>query len=172
VRTWIANGAHRKNLDEDENLDNGDAIAIFDAWYDILVHRVYDDELGPGAYDQLAATGAPVWDGPGPGGGGFWFDFSSYLANTFNKRWRAGLTRNYCDDMTTKHKETCERIAFSSFKAALGSLSRAQGSNMDNWTAPAEWISMQNFGLGTVTDIPWQNRGTHNHVVEILGKAD
>jgi hypothetical protein len=28
-----------------------------------------------------------------------------------------------------------------------------------------------NQGAGSVTPIPWQNRGTHNHVVEVLSDA-
>jgi acyl-homoserine lactone acylase PvdQ len=172
VRTWIAKGAHRMNEDRDETLDNSDAIAIFDEWYDVLVHRVYDDELGAKSYGHLAAAGAPILDGPSPQGGGYWFDFSSYLSNTLNRKHRRALARNYCDDLATNRKETCDHIVFSSLKSALGILGREQGKNMDNWTVPAEWISMQNFGFGSVPNIPWQNRGTHNHVVEILGQAN
>gem|GEM_PF-5686753 len=39
---------------------------------------------------------------------------------------------------------------------------------MSKWTAPAEWIEFQEFGASSVERIPWQNRGTHNHVVEVL----
>jgi hypothetical protein len=39
------------------------------------------------------------------------------------------------------------------------------------WTVPAENIEFFNLGAGSVDPIPWQNRGTHNHVVEILEDA-
>jgi hypothetical protein len=42
---------------------------------------------------------------------------------------------------------------------------------MADWTTPAENIVFQEFGAGSVSPIPWQNRGTHNHAVEILGDA-
>jgi hypothetical protein len=35
---------------------------------------------------------------------------------------------------------------------------------------PAENIEFAAFGAGSVDPIPWQNRGTHNQVVEILGE--
>lgn len=42
---------------------------------------------------------------------------------------------------------------------------------MSAWTAPAGWIEFSNQGAGDVPGIPWQNRGTHNHVVEILSNV-
>jgi acyl-homoserine lactone acylase PvdQ len=172
VRKWIKAGAPRLNKDRDENMDDGDAVAIFDAWYDILIHRVYDDEVGAGSYDLLALADAPILDGPSPQGGGYWFDFSSYLYNVFKPAARRPLARNYCDNMKTAGKETCRYQTFKAFATALKSLGEDQGKNMDDWKAPAEWLKFSNFGFGSVPDIPWQNRGTHNQVIEILGKAD
>ena len=95
-------------------------------------------------------------------------DFSSYLINTFNRKTRAKLARNYCDNVTTRGKETCVEMTFSALLTALSELREEQGDDMAEWKADAEWISFLNLGAGDVPDIPWQNRGTHNHVVEIL----
>ncbi|MDQ3957031.1 MAG: penicillin acylase family protein [Actinomycetota bacterium] len=165
VRKWVRQGAHRLNRDwKDGNLeeDNGPPVAIFDAWYERLVHRVFDDDLGAGAYDLV---GTPVVDQD------MWHDFSSYLANLFGKRSRRALARNYCDDLGTPKKESCGAQVVKSLEDALAALQEDQGDDMTAWTTDAWMIEFQSLGLGSADDIPWQNRGTHNHVVEILRRA-
>jgi hypothetical protein len=39
------------------------------------------------------------------------------------------------------------------------------------WSTAAENIVFQELGAGSVEPIPWQNRDTHNHVVEVLSDA-
>ena len=108
---------------------------------------------------------APVFDHD------MWFDFSSYLKNLFGRKTRKKLARPYCDKLETKGKETCAQAAFNSLAAALTELRTAQGNDMAQWKAPAEWIEFSNQGCCSVTHIPWQNRGTHNHVVEIYDET-
>ncbi|MDQ4025921.1 MAG: penicillin acylase family protein [Actinomycetota bacterium] len=164
VRRWVRDGAHRLNRDwkdGDDQEDNGVAAAVFDAWYTDLVHGVFDDELGADAYDLV---GTPVTDR------GMRHDFSSYLDNLFSKR-RRSYARNYCDDMGTPEKETCKHQVAKSLTDALAALKEAQGEDVTAWTTDAWMIEFQELGLGSVDPIPWQNRGTHNHVVEVLRKA-
>jgi acyl-homoserine lactone acylase PvdQ len=158
VAGWVDGGAHRRNRDRDEDMDGGAAVAIFDRWYTRTVHNVFDDELGAGNYDLVPA---PVTDAD------MWFDFSSYLDRVFEPG-RAGMARNYCDDRTTGRHESCREILVKSLRQAMAELEREQGSDPSSWTVPAEWITFQEFGAGSVDRIPWQNRGTHNHVVEAL----
>ncbi len=165
VRAWVRDGAHRLNRnwkDGDTAEDNGPAAAIFDAWYTALVHRVFDDEIGPDAYDLVAA---PITDR------GMRRDFSSYLDNLFSKRARKGYARNYCDDMATPGKESCKSQVVKALEDALASLKEAQGEDVGAWTTDAWMIEFTSLGLGSADPIPWQNRGTHNHVVEIMRKA-
>ena len=163
VEDWIDAGAHRINRDRDDFLDDSAGVVIFDKWYTKLVNRVFSDEL---AGDAPGAVPAPVFDHD------MWFDFSSYLKNVFNRNARKRLVRNYCDNVTTNAKETCVDAAFKSLLAALGELRTERGQDMSQWKADAEWIEFMNLGAGSVQRIPWQNRGTHNHVVEILDDAD
>lgn len=165
VRTWVRAGAHRHNRDwkdGDTAEDNGPAAAIFDAWYDALVHRVFDDELGAENYDLV---GTPVTDRD------MWHDFSSYLDNLFSKKARRGYARNYCDDAGTPEKESCKAQVVAALDAALAALKEAQGEDMSAWTTDAWMIEFESLGLGSADPIPWQNRGTHNHVVEVLRAA-
>jgi acyl-homoserine lactone acylase PvdQ len=165
VRKWVRGGAHRLNRDwaeGDTAEDNGPPAAIFDAWYTNLVHRVFDDEIGPDAYDLVPT---PVTDRD------MWHDFSTYLDNLFSKRARRGLARNYCDDLETNPKETCKDQVVAALDDALASLKESQGEDLTAWTTDAWMIEFQALGLASADPIPWQNRGTHNHVVEILRKA-
>ncbi|MEA2433521.1 MAG: hypothetical protein QOG54_978 [Actinomycetota bacterium] len=169
VQTWIDAGANRFNRNHDDTMDDSPALALFDAWYDKLVHKIFDDELGPEGYELIPA---PVTDYIPADGSNFWFDFSSYLANLFDGNGSAPYARDYCDDLTTTDaKETCAQLVLKSFQDAYAKLKTDQGADMTKWTIPAENIEFQEFGAGSVDPIPWQNRGTHNHIVEITGKA-
>ena len=167
VKSWIATGAHRLNNDDDDNMEQGPALAVFDAWYDALVHGVYDDELGKDGYDMLLA---PISDFNPTEGNSFWFDMSSYLRNLFNPKSARKLALPYCDNRTTKSKkESCASVVVAALDAALKKLEKDQGTpNVNEWTTPREDIVFQEFGYGSVEPIHWQNRGTHNHAVEIL----
>ncbi|MFN2588505.1 MAG: penicillin acylase family protein, partial [Actinomycetota bacterium] len=165
VKAWVKDGAHRLNRnwkDGDDQEDNGVAAAVFDAWYADLVHGVFDDELGADAYDLV---GTPVSDRA------MRHDFSSYLGNLFSKRGRRAYARNYCDDMGTPGKESCKDQVAKSLTDALTALKEDQGDDPTAWTTDAWMIEFASLGLGSADPIPWQNRGTHNHVVEILRKA-
>ncbi len=175
VEEWIAAGSHRANIDGDDEMDNGPALAIFDAWYDQLVHLTFDDEIGEDGYALMAD--APVTNYNPANGGGFWFDFSSYLYNLFKPKLSArAFSTDRCDNITTEESETCRDLAAAALKAALALLIEEQGEDMSAWTMPAENISFtdnaNSASAGSVDDIPWQNRGSENHIVEILDDAD
>ncbi len=175
IDTWIKDGAHRSNKDGNDTMDEGAALAIFDAWYTDLVHRTFDDEIGEDGYALMAD--APIANYDPANGGGFWFDFSSYLYNLFQKKLRAdAFSSNYCNDISTQQKERCNNLVASALLAAVAQLTEEQGSDVSAWTLPAENISFTNNSNttsgGEVADIPWQNRGSENHVVEVLGDAD
>ena len=168
VAAWVKSGAHRKNKDRDEVMDQSPALVLFDEWYKTLVHKIFDDEIGADDYDLIPA---PLTNYNPAGGGGFWFDFSTYLENLFRKSSRTEYARNYCDDMSTKKAETCAAQMAAAFKDAMAKVRAEHGEDMSAWEEPAENIVFTEFGAGSVPPIPWQNRGTHNHVVEVLSDA-
>ena len=168
VQAWVDTGSHRKNTDNDDTMEQGAALAIFDKWYDTLVHQVYDDELGEVGFTLLRGLGAPATDYIPAGGSNFWFDMSSYLKNLFRRSTASRFALPYCDNRDTDATETCKKLVIASLEKAIQDLTTEQGPNMADWTTPREDIEFQAFGYGAVDPIPWQNRGTHNHVVEIL----
>ena len=165
VKKWVNAGAHRYNKNEDDQMDESAALALFDEWWELLVHRVYDDEIGKEGYDLLRV---PLTDYSPTGGSSFFFDFASYLKNVFDAKTKKKLAVDYCNDRSTPKRETCKSVTAETFKAAYDALVREQGANTAEWTLPAENIVFQELGAGSADPIPWQNRGTHNHVVEVL----
>ena len=165
VAEWVKAGAHHLNRDwkdGDEAEDNGPPVAIFDEWYSKLVHRIFDDEIGADAYDLVPT---PITDRD------MWHDFSSFTLNLFNRKARSQLALNYCDDRTTPAKESCAIQVRKALDDALKVLKVQQGDDMSAWTVDAWMITFTELGLGSVDPIPWQNRGTHNQVIEVLKKA-
>ena len=171
INEWIASGANRHNRDDNPDaMDQSPALALFDEWWNQLVKKVYEDELGPEGIDLLGV--APTDYSPNTdAGGGFFFDFSSYLKNLFNAKAKKKLARDYCDDMNADGKQTCKTVVGDAFVAAYDALVAAQGADMNAWTLPPENIVFQELGAGSAESFPWQNRGTHNHIAEILGDA-
>lgn len=159
---WVASGAHRWDRDRDGLQDFGPAVAVWDTFYDKLVHRTFDDELG-GLYSLV---NVPVSDSaPNSNGSAYFADFSMHLWNTFN----GGLSRDYCDDMSTGAEETCAEVAIEALEETVAELGSTQGPTMSQWTWPADYIEFNEVGAPMVPPIPWQNRGTYNQAIEVTG---
>ena len=165
VSAWLEDGAHRADRNHDGKDDNGPATVIFDTWFDRLVHRVFDDELG----DAMSLAGVPVSDRPEFNNGSSYFaDFGNHLANVLARR-RMALP--YCDQLATPRNEGCTAAIVAALRDALADLSSAQETeDMTKWTRDADVIRFGSQGAGSVPDIPWQNRGTYNHIAEITGR--
>ena len=164
VMAWISTGAHRTDRDRNNQQDASAAVAVFDLWFTKLAHRIFDDELD-GAYPYLV----PVMDGPHPGGSSMNSDFSNYIALLLDPAASENLARDYCDNKATGPAETCAEQIRGALRDAVSELSAAQGPDVSAWTSAADYIDFSAVGAAHVPSIPWQNRGTYNHAVEVLG---
>lgn len=166
VAAWIAGGAHRWDRDRNQLQDFGPAVATFDTWFLKLVHRIFDDELG----NLYEFTPVPISDDASLSNGSAYFaDFSNHVWNVLHDDSRAQLARDYCDDLTTEATETCGDQATAALSDAVAELTAARGPIVAAWTWPADYIEFDEAGAVMVPPIPWQNRGTWNHAVEVLG---
>jgi acyl-homoserine lactone acylase PvdQ len=170
VEDWVTSGAHRYNNDGDGEMDDPIPLLVFDTWYETLVHEIFDDELGDD-FDQIVP--APISDYSPAEGSSFFYDFSSYLDILFDDdAAQSRFALGYCDDRGTRgRRETCPDMVAAALEAAVDTLKTDQGEDMSEWSKEAENIVFDALGAGSVDEIPWQNRGTHNHVVEILSPA-
>ena len=106
VEDWVSSGAHRYNTDGDDEMDDPVPLLVFDAWYDILVHAIFDDELGSD-FDQVVPV--PISDYAPAEGSSFFFDYSSYLDILFDRD--AAKTGSSSTIATTGKREATERRA-------------------------------------------------------------
>jgi acyl-homoserine lactone acylase PvdQ len=168
INTWIESGANRHNRDDNPDaMDDSPALALFDYWWDLIVKNVYEDELGTRGFELLGVSSMDYAPNTSAGGG-FFFDFSSYLANLLNPKAKKKLALDYCDDRETDGKETCKQVVGDALVQAYDAIVAEQGADMSAWEKAPENIVFQELGAGSQDPIPWQNRGTHNHIAEIL----
>jgi hypothetical protein len=165
IAEWVAGGAHRVDRNNDDAQDFPVAVAVFDRWWEALAHRIFDDEIG----DDYDLVGVPVSDEANPGGSSYYADFGNYLFKLFDANLRDQLARNYCDDRLTARRESCARLAKQTLKAVVANLVAEQGGDIATWTEPADVMPFDGIGGPSADPIPWQNRGTYNHIVEITG---
>ena len=52
LRSWVARGAHRVDRDENGQYEDQAAVALMDAWWEPMIHAVFDRQLG-GLYDTI-----------------------------------------------------------------------------------------------------------------------
>lgn len=162
---WIDNGGHRVDADRNDQQDFATAVALWDTWYDRFAHRVFNDEIS-GAYDLTIA----ISDDPRVNNGSSYYtDLGNVLWNLLGKGSSQDLARDYCDNRTTGTVETCTSQARKSFAQAVASLTKRFGSNLSQWRWPADYIEFDEVGGMSADPIPWQNRGTYNHAIEVLG---
>lgn len=164
VAEWMDAGSHRLDKDRDDVQDFGSAVATWDTWYAGLIHAIFDDEL-KGAY---AYTIPIADDAPTNNGSAYYSSLSNHLWNLLGKT-RSRLSRDYCDDTRTAATETCSQLIRSSLRSATKTLARRFGSNLARWDWPADYIEFDEVGALAVEPIPWQNRGTYNQAIEVLG---
>ena len=164
VEAWVEAGAHRIDLDDDGNQDYGTAVAVFDVWYEKLIHRIFDDELGA----ALSRSVLPISDDASRNNGSSHYsDFSTYLWHLFEGD--DFLRYGYCDNVNTAREESCRKQVRRSLAKAAAAVSQEQGDAPSGWTAPIEKLHFDELGAKSLPDIDWQNRGTWNHVVEVTG---
>lgn len=162
LQTWVDDGAHRTDKDRDTLQDSGAAVALWDRLYDNLVHGVFDDELGD-LYSLVRIKVAD--DAPNSNGSSYFFDYSNYLWHLFGGN-QDRYSRDYCHDIAGP-ATSCSEIIQSAFSAAVAELVTEQGPDPSLWTWPADYIEFSALGGQSTDPIPWQNRGTYNHAVEI-----
>ena len=164
LRRWVADGAHRTDEDRDDRQDFGAAVALFDAWYERVAGSVLNDELS-GIYGMTI----PISDDPSVNNGSSYYsDLGNLLWNSFGRSTRSDMSRNYCDNIRTDRRESCARQVRRAFSSAVASLTKRFGA-INRWRAPADYIEFDEVGALSAEPIPWQNRGTYNHAVEVTG---
>lgn len=163
VEDWVASGAHRTDEDRDEVQDSSTAVATWDTMINNLLGRVFGDELG-----TLDGWGFNALDdAPNSNGSSYFFSFPDYLLNLVNGH-ADKYSRDYCDIIDSETAETCAAQTQGAFSEAVSILETNLGPVPATWEWEADYIEFAEFGAATAPDFPWQNRGTWNHILELM----
>ena len=164
LQRWIDGGAHRRDRDGDEIQDHAAAVATWDWFVEKLFGQLLGDELGDATYGFEIAD-----DAAHSNGSAYFFDSTNYMWNSLGDEGSTLYSRSYCDNIDSASVETCQGQVQKAWDEAVAELATDQGSDPNSWTWPADYIEFQEVGAQSAGPIPWQNRGTYNHAVEVLG---
>jgi acyl-homoserine lactone acylase PvdQ len=71
MREWVSSGAHRRDLDNDGNYDDAEAVKTMDAWWPLWVRGQFEPTLGPELHETLIGSGGAIHDAPRAQGSAF-----------------------------------------------------------------------------------------------------
>ncbi len=164
---WLAQGAHRLDLNADGAVDDPGA-AIMDAAWPKLADAALSPVLGP-LTDRLAALQNRS-DDAGPGGSSYidgWYGYlDKDLRSLLGKPVAGAFSTRYCGggDLAA-----CRASLWSALEAADKQLSAAQGTDPTAWRSNANTERI-NFTTGILPDtMRWTNRPTFQQVVSFAG---
>ncbi|HEX2393487.1 MAG TPA: penicillin acylase family protein [Solirubrobacterales bacterium] len=121
LRTWVENGAHRRDLNRDGIDEETPAIQIADAWWPKLLEAEFKPVLGAKAYERLLGvleTGSVVGGSPqAPSYDDGWYSYvDKDLRDLFGPKPKAPWSRVYCGGGSPKK---CEAILQRTLSEAL-----------------------------------------------------
>ena len=182
LQAWVADGAHRRDLDKDNLYEHSGAVALMDAWWPKLVPAIFQPVMGSAAYKQsvdlLALDDSPEVEAEAYYNGWYGQVYSD-LRDALGYRGKGRLSRVYCGSGS---RARCRKVLISSLQAAAADVAKAQGSSdISAWKVPAtcpipssgpatcDQIVFTPTGAVETPPIPWQNRPTYQQVVELGG---
>jgi acyl-homoserine lactone acylase PvdQ len=173
---WSAAGAHRRDLDRDGTEDEGDRVALMDAWWPRLVRTVFAPALGDDAYKALSTVLRPasVMPGDDPAApdydDGWWGFLSKDLRDIFDRKHVVGRwSRTYCGGGT---KARCRKDLQESLADALARADRKDLYGLDECASRPDpaCFDQNRSTIASGVDMPpfpFQNRPTFQQTVAL-----
>jgi acyl-homoserine lactone acylase PvdQ len=162
LHSWVAGGAHRVDRDGNGQYDDQAAVALMDAWWEPMIHAIFDRQLG-GLYDTIpiAFDDTNRAEGLGSSFQNGYYGFVDKAVRMALGRHVAGRFRVLrCADGTLAGCQKALRTSLASVVAKLGA-------DSSKWNADeiVDDILYTAVGLVGVEPQPWQNRPTFQQVV-------
>jgi hypothetical protein len=178
----VARGAHRRDLGRRGFYDDSAAVALMDAWWPLLVRRMFEPVLGSrlmARIEGMIAVDKPPSVSPSSFGVG-WYGYVDKDLRTLlaPRRVRGRFSRRYCGRGSLRR---CRRVLEDSLAQAVALMRARQGPNMAAWkvyaTCPVrpspqacDQIQFETGGGVDTPPMPWQNRPTFQQAVEVTGR--
>jgi acyl-homoserine lactone acylase PvdQ len=169
LRAWLDGGAHRLDRDQDGRYDDQAAVALMDAWWEPLIHAMFDPQLD-GLYDVI---GVGFHDSPtshlgSAFQGGYYGTVKKALRQARGRKLKARYRALRCAGGGGRKK--CASAVQASLREAVALLAARYGSDDPGaWTPDPtdDEIRFSLGGLAVSPPIPWQNRPTFQQAVQI-----
>jgi len=169
LREWHATGAHRRDLDGDNALDDGPAVLLMDALFERFVPAVFESQLGGDLYRELSEE----WDRPHAfDTAGIWMGYlhkdlrtllGDRVVEPFSRRYCGGGDLGACRDQLLK----ALRAAAEEVRAAHGSLEAARKPATCTEGFPeCDQNQVDTLGAVSLDPFPWQDRPTFQQIVQ------
>jgi acyl-homoserine lactone acylase PvdQ len=175
---WTRAGSHRRDLDDDNVLEHGAAIAVMDGWWPRIARGVFEPVLGRTAFEAVRDVhgfGSPPPDDGSAFGSGWWSEVHTDLRTLLGARVRDPLSRRYCGRGRRARcraillKALAEAVADAKKRYGVGELADLQMQAVCEDDDLCDEIAFTTAGGVGVPDIPWQDRPTFQQIVEIQG---
>ncbi|HEX2030901.1 MAG TPA: penicillin acylase family protein [Actinomycetota bacterium] len=167
LEAWVADGAHRRDLDDDGRYEHQAAVALMDEWWSRALDAAFRPVLGD-AFDDVPE---PQDDPNRLNGTGSAFQHGWYghlqkdLRTVLGRQVEGRFSRAYCGLGALR---ACRADLLASLDQAVGALEERFGEDPATWDAneAAERIRFVSIGVLGQPPIDWQNRPTFQQVVE------
>ncbi|MEA2297269.1 MAG: hypothetical protein QOF77_205 [Solirubrobacteraceae bacterium] len=184
LRAWRADGSHRIDRAASGTYAHGEAIAILDAWWPLLVRGEFEPVLGPSLYrlltDQLAIDDPPNRGSGTPHVGSAydtgWFGYVEKDLRNLQGQPEAGrYHRVYCG---AGSGAACRTMLEDTLRQAVAAAADRPTLYADPACTAAgrpgdqecfDAINFRPIGIATLPLMPWVNRPTYQQAVEIAG---
>ena len=168
LQDWLATGAHHVATSRATPYLQQSAIALMDAWYERLIHAVFDPQL-EGLYDAIP-LGFDDTNRINHIGSSYQDGFEAYLQKAFKARLGLPVAAPFAQLACGSSLGACRAALKSSLLDAVSALQAKFGGGPSTWKADKELetIKFSAIGLVAVPDIDWQNRPTFQQVVQVF----
>jgi acyl-homoserine lactone acylase PvdQ len=172
MRAWSQDGAHRRDLDDDGNYDQADAVKTMDAWWPLWVEAEFKPTLGNELYNTFVAG---IHDAPGHLGSAFQSVVYGFvdkdLRTILGEPVKAPYSRIYCGggklgECRSLLRQTLLEAWSTSFDDVYGS----SGCTLNNGTAASpqmchDAVNAQDVTVAAVNQFHWINRPTFQQAI-------
>lgn len=173
LKAWAKAGSQRRDKDGDALVDESRAVALMDAWWPLLVRRIFEPKLGDELIDEIVAKVNPL---PERGTSTFFFDgwwgyVQKDLRTVLKRPVRAWPKTAYCGGGGLVFCRKLLTDSLGEVAARLGPDPKIAATCPETEPPSCDQIVPTTAGAVGIEPFPFHNRGTFHQLVEVGGPS-